>query len=437
MLPRRLFRAALPVGVLLGALAPSQAGLPLPNAGDGLRSDGVLRILHIGDSHTGSEVQRQLLRGALEARYGAGGVGLVFPWGSSGFRAGVSSGWHRHEMGANRLAPAPIVGLRGVALEAGRAGERAWFESTFSRMRLHLLSQPGGGKVGLRVDGLDAGSMDLDSSEDGVRLLRWSVSGAPARHLVELWTEDAGLVRILGAALEGRAGASYSPLWLNGAQAEWLLRLPEAVLRGLLQAEGPDAIVLAFGTNEACDRAFDLQVYEETLRRLLTLVRTAAPRAALLLVAPPDAASARVDARNLALIANVQRTLAPSFGASFVDLQAEMGGPGSIRSWMQNGLARRDAVHFTPDGYSRLGQSVAARLLASLGAPAANAGLPGAAAFQPERRAMARASTGPRPARGSGSGIYLFRTTDGLFIMTDDPSRVAGRTGEWVGAAPR
>jgi lysophospholipase L1-like esterase len=399
-----------------------------------------LRVLHIGDSHTGSDVQRQLLRATLEARYGAGGSGIVFPWLSrGGLRAGASTGWRRYEMAANRLAPAPVVGLRGVALEADRAGERAWFEATFSRIRLHLLTQPGGGKAALRIDGLDVGSIDLESPSEGVRLLRWGASGSPTRHVVEISTQTAGRVRLLGATLEGGAGASYSPLWLNGAQAGWLLRLPEAVLTGLLQAESPDAIVLAFGTNEACDRTFDPAVYEESLSRLLMLVRTAAPRAAVLLVAPPDAASARVDARNLALITEVQRRLADSFGAGFVDLQAEMGGPGSIRSWMQNGLARRDAVHFTSEGYSRLGQSVAARLLASLGAPAASLGLAYGAprALQPERRAVARASVASRASGGSSSGIYLFRTTDGLFIMTDDPSRIAGRAGEWVGPAPR
>jgi lysophospholipase L1-like esterase len=437
----RLVRAltiAVPLGVLLGVLAQAhQADLPGARSVS-TRERAVVRVLHFGDSHTGSQEMQATLRETLRARSGEGGPGFVFPWtvGPRPVEAGRSSGWRHIALLTSHTEEAPIVGLRGVALEATRNGERAWLETDATQIRVHFLRQPGGGLVALRVGGNVVGSADLDGPEPETRTLSWGTSGRARTKQVEIVTLSAGAVRILGVSLEHAFGAVYSPLWVNGAQAAWLLRLPTPVLAGLVRAESPDVLVLAFGTNEACSDAFDPVTYQQELQRLLVILREAAPCATFVLVGPPDAGETKARPENLAAVVEVQRGLARAWDAAFVDLRGVMGGAGSIHHWIETGLARKDEVHFTTHGYRRLAEAVVAPVLDGLGLIG---GLPptamaGALPAPPARRRHSWASATPRAAQGSG--LFLFKTTEGRFIMTDDPSRIAGQTGEWVGPQP-
>jgi lysophospholipase L1-like esterase len=410
-------------GLALGAVlaparawhGPAPAPVPAPSG---------LRVLHFGDSHAGASALHTLMRADL----GLDGPGWIFPWaaGAPGdVRAGRSSGWQRLGLKPGARDDASAAGLTGLALETRRAGATAWVEAAFSRARVYLLQQPGGGAARLRVDGRVVARVGLDAPEPDARVLTWDAPGAAISRRIEIVSEGGGAVRVLGLALEGPSGQTYSPLWINGAQASWLLRQPEAVVASLVRGEAPALLILAFGTNEACDDSFDAALYEAGLQRVVARLRSAAPRAALLLVAPPDAGASKADPRALDAVIEVQRRLAQAWGAGFVDLRAVMGGAGTIARWQQAGLARPDEIHFTPEGYRELGRHVLAAAQAQLGREAA----------APAAR-LAAAPPRPAPAARSSQGIFLFRTRDGRFIMTDDPSRVAGESGEWVGAQP-
>ena len=94
-------------------------------------------VLQYGDSHTASDVGAGVLRHALQARFGDGGRGFVSlgrPWKGywqEGVRGGmtrefepakVSFSWRGVSAGDGAF------GLLGVAVEASRAGARAWTE---------------------------------------------------------------------------------------------------------------------------------------------------------------------------------------------------------------------------------------------------------------------------------------------------------------------
>ena len=47
--------------------------------------------------------------------------------------------------------------------------------------------------------------------------------------------------------------------------------------------------------------------------------------------------------------------LAKKYGAGVWDMYGVMGGLGSVKTWEQAGLAKRDKIHFTRDGYRVVG----------------------------------------------------------------------------------
>ena len=386
---------------------------------------GSVRILHFGDSHlaggTGADYRR-----LFQSQWGDGGPGLGQPWlrPGPGIRAGASRGWKKRLQGQGG-GPA---GLAAGALATDRAGEWATLEAPFTRFRLHLLKAPDGGKAAVSVDGKALGVIELAGPAGQLALFQRELPPRAGSRKLEIRTLG-GPVTILGVALEGSAGAVYSPLAFNGARAAWLKEAPEELLRAELAAEAPDLIILAFGTNEALDRDFDGEGYRKGLEAILDRLRSAAPQAALALVGPPDLDPRRGAARALAGVIAAQRAAAAAKGCLFMDPFAYMGGAGSITAWSRAGLANRDQVHLLPPGYRRLSRFVAQAILTGTGQPG----------LAPDRQpgpqlAQARAG-GPEAAAPKPPDtlpIYVYRNKEGRMLVTNDPNAVADSQGEWI-----
>ena len=403
-----------------------------------------LRVLHLGDSHSGARSFVATWRAYLQAQFGDGGTGYGLPWLSAAApRCGRTAGWKAfqptlHNGTDGRSGPG------GAYLEARREGERAWVETGFRRLRLHLLRQPGGGRARVRVDGREVALADLEGAPEAV-LVQPELPGDCRRLEIEC---TGGAVRILGVALENGPGASYAAFGANGAQASWLLRSDPAIFAGVLRRELPDLLVLAFGTNEASLRDFEPEAYRRNLRTLLERIRAALPSAAILLLGPPDADLSRARPGALADVIRVQAELARQAGALFVSQREAMGGDGAIHDWASGGLALRDRVHFTAEGYARLARAGVSALFTRLerSKPAADGG-------DDPRLAKARAGAFDLPPQAPrllghfeasaveavpvARPIYTFRHEDGRLLITDDPSKVEGMKGAWVGRGPQ
>ena len=96
----------------------------------------------------------------------------------------------------------------------------------------------------------------------------------------------------------------------------------------------PDIVVLAYGTNEANATGYDMESYATDLRKVLGKLREASPNSGYLvgpLTQPKVSKGYRVWDRT-ALVAEVQRQVAPEFQCVFWDWQAT-GGEGSMVAW--------------------------------------------------------------------------------------------------------
>lgn len=435
------------------ALVPATPVARLLDARSGL-GGAKLRVLHLGDSHVSAEplgrALRELLGGVAR---GEAGPGLVFPGlpfnptRGRGASVTLSTGWAK-SFGREPLPPGD-TGLCGGHVESRRSGAALVLDGRFASVRLHLLRQPGGGAALVRVDGRLAGRVDLDGAAD-LALFRWS--GPPAARL-EVEAADARPVRLLGVALEGdRPGLVYSPAGVVGAQASVLLRCREELFVRQLEAEAPDVVILAFGTNEARDSGFEPSAHAATLETVIRRVRRAAPSALVLLAGPPDqerAAGGRArPVPALPLVIAAQRGVAARTGAAFVDLREAMGGPGSAARWARSSppLAQPDHVHFTAPGYERLARFVAAELVATLEGERRRvaaaeapfvlpASLPSRPSAAPEPAAAARpAARGAAREAEGGGGLRTFRDSSGRLVLTNldvVPPRAPelGRTG--------
>jgi lysophospholipase L1-like esterase len=357
-------RTAEPVSVLEGggALVPffEQLSHPPENMS--------LHILQYGDSHTASDDWANQLRQDFQAKFGSGGPGYTLPGHPFlGYRrfdshGANSRGWYTG--GIVTRKDDGIDGLGGISLTAESPGQTVTLNIECEQLELHYLRQPGGGQVEFSVDESPVATIDTDG-ETGSGTYQWATSPGPHQYTVR--TLSAAPVRLFGWVAQNHSGVTYETLGINGAQANLLLDWNEPILSSELMSRDPALVVLAYGTNEAISHTWTPEEYRTSLTRILQRLRAALPLASFLLIGPPDC-ERRMSGRlapfpHLDQVIEIQREVARASGAAFWDWRAAMGGPGSVRQWVQAGLGQGDYTHLTGAGYRLTGGALFEELM--------------------------------------------------------------------------
>ncbi|MBQ9578606.1 MAG: hypothetical protein IJR28_03630, partial [Ottowia sp.] len=167
----------------------------------------------------------------------------------------------------------------------------------------------------------------------------------------------------------GWPGATVSAMGINGAQITETAKWHQDWTRELALTRA-DLVALEYGTNEAWGRGeVPWDALERHWQRTLTAIRNALPQAGILIIAPPGALSSQdgecgQSPPNLARMQALQQRLAERHGALYWSWQDAMGGACSMKRWQDAGLAGRDGVHLTREGYWRIGGLLADAVLA-------------------------------------------------------------------------
>jgi lysophospholipase L1-like esterase len=428
---------------------------------------GTVRILHFGDSHIAGEDESGVVRAYLAGIFGDAGPGYFLPWSPPryyrrlGVTTGSTAGWRR--VLPSRDAPLDDAGLSGCYIEASGAGQSCWAQAPFDTFRVYLLRQPGGGTAEVTVDGAAQATQGLASKEVGVDVVSKSLTASSTPRKLEIRTAGNGKVRVLGVTLErSGGGVTYSPMGVLGARADVLMKNRPETFARILKAEAPDLVILGYGTNEAGDRPFDAAAYAATFETILGRIRRAAPKAALLVLGPPDRAqrngSLWWSLDSLPKVAEGQKMACEKAGASFLDLRTLMGGDGSAQRWAESKppLAQADRVHFTSSGYALLGRAVAKDILERYNREKASARFRQGLGSQSGGKLLLASASKPtalpaappsafvlasaQPAQDATVAeptheVYYFRNAQGVLVITDDPSYGAGGQPATTGAS--
>jgi lysophospholipase L1-like esterase len=327
------------------------------------KKDEGIHIIQFGDSHTASDDWANAMREQFQSKFGDGGAGFEMaghPY--RGYRrfdapAEQSRGWVTE--GTVSHQGDGVNGLGGVSITADRPDETVELTAQCDHLDLYYLEQPGGGSFAVEVDGATVGTVQTGGA---LGPGYYSYDPAPGEHHFTVRTLDRAPVRLFGWSADNRAGVTYEQLGINGAQAGIVLEWNQAILDDELARRNPALIVVAYGTNEALSPHWTAEGYRTEFEEVIHRLRSAAPAASILIVGPPDAMH-RVGRRRIPLphldgVIAVQRSVATETGCAFWDWRERMGGPGSVKQWVQAGLSQGDYVHLTSAGYRLLGNTL-------------------------------------------------------------------------------
>jgi len=320
-----------------------------------------LRILQIGDSHTAGDSFTERLRSRLQADFGNAGIGWILPGSVSGQSAAryvVRSygAWTYYTgRGASPSRSIPLGGFVNTG-SAGSALEVRPLAKGVGRWRFHALvrsaSKSGGASVRLQGAGRQVGPVAITADWQAVDL----ITDAPLAEKYSLEVTS-GRVEVAGFWLENdQVGVVVDHVGRNGATLFAFDRWSDADIARQLAIRPVDAILLAYGTNEAVDRITD-QDYAVQLIRVIRRLKQASPNTAVIVLTAPSFAKGGRSSCNtwrplsLRAVVSAQSMATHIPGVQVWNWMEAMGGECGVSTWAQQGLMASDWIHMTSAGY--------------------------------------------------------------------------------------
>lgn len=337
----------------------------------------LVRVLHYGDSQIDLDHITAPLRQLYQQRYGDGGLGFVpvakpWPWYYlSGVVLKASEDWQRLRLVGGKRADGRL-GLGGLGVQSSGGG--AWVKIAMaprlraSRVELSYLEQPGGGTISVDLDGKRAVELSTAAPSRRSGFHRFQLEDE--RHALRLRTN--GRVRLFGVTFERPGpGVTWENLALVGTRFHQLDRLEQISWREQLQRRAPDLVVFQFGANDAISYGGSLERYEKRVGAVLVRLRQALPAVSCLVLGPLDQLVTSANGETapppaLAAIIQAQRDAALAHHCAFWNTREAMGGAGSVRRWIDNGMVRKDLLHLNQQGSAELARRIDRALQAAL-----------------------------------------------------------------------
>jgi GDSL-like Lipase/Acylhydrolase family len=374
------------------------------SSGASVRPASAVRILQLGDSHTAADYFTGELRRRLQARFGRGGIGyLVAGHPRSGFRSDLvkvttSGGWTYQAI--QKSEDVSQFWLSGFNAISANVGDTITYTAeapiSFDSIELNVDRRPQAGTLEVRLDGVLAGSFDLNgiTFEPVVFRLRPQHGEVGSFRQLQIRAAGSGPVVLSSVGIyDSRAGLSFSSVGYPGATISLLNKFNPALFADDLRRLDPQIVIVAFGTNEAANESLTADSYWSSYERAITRIKDALPRASIVVIGPPDgeerdgsckkagskpachlsapppdseeeaeerAHSNKQDCNwrqlvKLGAVRDVQRSIAARSGFPYWDWASIMPPQCGAHQWVSANppLMTPDHIHFTHDGYAK------------------------------------------------------------------------------------
>lgn len=334
---------------------------------------GNLNIMHIGGSHVQAGSFTQQFRDDLlgVAPDMIGGQYFVFPFSAGGtnnpshYMVRYTGSW-QYCRNAVRKETDKRMGLAGAAITTTDADASVSIVSrernampdapsfVFDKVTVIGFSETEDTAPVVSVDGvMIQGDYDENMSTYKFTLPRFTDS------VCVCFDSVPGEFTITGILLEsGMPGINVHGVGVNGASVPSYLRCDD--FERDLALIKPDLIIFGIGINDAFEKSFDKEVFKSNYAELIEIIRRVNPDCALLFMSNNDSFRKvkknkyQVNTNGL-LVELAVNEMGERYNAAVWDQFDIMGGLKSMQQWQNAGLAQKDKVHFTKEGYLLMG----------------------------------------------------------------------------------
>lgn len=324
---------------------------------------GKIRIAYFGDSMTDGDLIVQDVREFYQSRYGGKGVGFVSITSLSASARGSVRHWHSKDWTTQTCMknknPKRPFGVDGQVFFAAANGS-SWIKYTAgggdntSMLYNPVLFYGSSDRENLSVKVNIGKDSTYREPLNADKLLNTKLLGESSKEIKVTFDKIDPSMPIYGFNFDNGKGVHVDNFSLRG-NSGLSLALYDKELMGALNKElNYDLLVLQYGTNVLGYGTLDYTWYETKMASVINNLRTCFPSADILIISVGDRSVKsemvmKTD-KAVAPLLKAQRRSAENGNTAFVNLQALMGGDGSMIQWTKDGLANKDYTHFSIKG---------------------------------------------------------------------------------------
>jgi LysM repeat protein/lysophospholipase L1-like esterase len=330
-------------------------------------------ILHIGDSHIQADVFTGEIRERMQATFGSGGRGLVFPYSTARTHAAidyVTDNTGRWIYARNIEATPPLdLGVTGIAsrTEDANASFRFHFRNTirpeFKRLRIFCKRSVHSYDLLIKTPEQELNVNVFDSARDGSKTVNVvDVNLLQGSNEISFYIQKTDTLQtefeIYGISIENPQdkGVLYHSVGINGAGYFSLLR--ENLLEEQLRYLAPDAIILDVGANDFYRGGFNEYDFNTNMKQILAILRNYKRDIPIILSCSQDIYRGGYSIPDCATFSEFISEFSKNNYTAFYDWYWIAGGRYSMLKWNSNLLSNRDLVHLSGQGYKLKGQLI-------------------------------------------------------------------------------
>ena len=328
-----------------------------------------LKILHIGDSHIQADLYTGYIRNRMQQLLGKGGRGFVFPYKAANTHAAYDYSTYckaKWEFDRNIFTETTYeIGVCGAVVHTIDSSASFKFvfrsdaiDSNFKQLKLYIKKSPQSFDLILKT-GTNKTPININCSEhieSQFVLIKLSEISDTLEFVINKKDSTQKFFECSGMLIESDKdnGVLYSSVGINGAGYFSILR--EKLLVMQLEDYNPDVVVIDLGANDFYVGKFNKEVMQNNLEAIVDSVRKAAPSSVVIISNSQDIYRKRIDLADCKSFSELTRSVAMQKHCAFYDYYRISGGQYSMKKWLANGLAKKDRVHLTTDGYSAKGE---------------------------------------------------------------------------------
>ena len=339
-----------------------------------------IHILHYGDSQIEGDRMTAYIRQRLQNQFGGNGPGLIPAmnvYNTMTFKQSLSTNFSRYTcFGGSSLKNRKYGALGSAArftpeydsssLMKQTEIKEAWIEiepgkgaysraQNYNNVKMHYNScfRPCGLKVYQNGKLIHEDSLITDGKAHNVKLDFGSNPGK-----LKFVFNSAVSPTITGFSLEGDYGIQVSNVAMRGSSGTIFGKMDQRLLSSQYSEMNVEMIIMQFGGNSVpyFKDSSSVRNFVKKFKGQLTSIKKIRPSAAIVVIGPSDMSKLDngvfITYPFLPYCVDQLRKAAIEIGGAYWDLFGAMGGVNSMPSWVEQGLAGRDYIHFSNKGSS-------------------------------------------------------------------------------------
>ncbi len=335
--------------------------------------NGSVRILHYGDSQIEMDRITSYIREQLQIKFGGYGPGFqpavqVIPnistrqTTSGNFVRYASWGFEDNKVDHGRYGP-----MLNFSELDGSGGSVSFTPSHQAYSKAQLInnvkvlvgSLESNLSVTLRGDGISYGTKTA-SIGTGIQMLEWNLESFPKTISVSF--SGGGSPEIYGIALDGKSGVSVDNLPMRGCSGTIFKRTNSTILSKSYELLNVKLLILEFGGNmmPSINGPKTAENYGKNFYEQIMYLKKQKPDMDILVIGPADM-SKRINGSmqsypDLPIVVENLKKAAFDAGGAYWDTYSVMGGHNSMPTWVEQGLAGKDYIHFSTKGAQKISE---------------------------------------------------------------------------------